>query len=394
MVRPRIGTGDAPPPGRTRPVWPGRAGGCLVSAALLLGPAEGLAGQLVVRDLVFTGGVAMEGYRGNLAAVTVPVIDETERASAAVGEFSAAGELQFFNGSGRSLTLAMDAGVRQFAAAGFELRDYAPREWVGSLDVRYAQWLGHRGLLQVLGRVKGRQVQDRPPMPLFIQPGYGSADGTVLFQTVPIREVRFDVSVSGEWSDFSAPALTPQLDLLDRRGLGTEVGAEWQSGSSAFRIFTGYWAYWYPRQGSFDPQDPFRRDRAVQGGVTWTLSSQVMLQLGLDGIINRSNSRRPEYDALSFRAAVATPLPAGFGLNLFGVLTGKRYFSSTAFARLVPGEEADNASVLYASLSRGLAANLDGAIRFGLTRAETDIGDSYFRRYGLAILLHYRPTRR
>jgi hypothetical protein len=35
--------------------------------------------------------------------------------------------------------------------------------------------------------------------------------------------------------------------------------------------------------------------------------------------------------------------------------------------------------------------NLDGAIRFGWTRAETDIGDSYFQRFGATFLFRYRP---
>jgi hypothetical protein len=57
----------------------------------------------------------------------------------------------------------------------------------------------------------------------------------------------------------------------------------------------------------------------------------------------------------------------------------------------VPGEEADNASVVYLSLTRPLAVDLDGALRVGWTRAETDIGESYFRRFGASFLLHFRP---
>jgi hypothetical protein len=311
-----------------------------------------------------------------------------------VGEFSARGDVLFLNGSGRSLSLAFDGGIRQFAAAGFELRDYAPREWVGSIDVRYVQVLGDLGVLQVLTRVKGRSVEDRPPMPLFIQPGYRNASGTLSFQTRPIRDVRFDVAVGGEISDYRSLDLTPQLDLLDRRTASLELGAEWGSGESTVRFSGGYRAYWYPEQGSFDPDDPFRRDRAVQAGVQWTLRAPLIVQVGLEGIINRSNSDRPEYDALSLSTLLSAPLPGGFGINLFGVLTGKSYFSATEFARLVPGEEADNASVVYLSLTRALAPNLDGALRVGWTRAETDIGSSYFQRYGATLLFHYRPVGR
>ena len=60
-------------------------------------------------------------------------------------------------------------------------------------------------------------------------------------------------------------------------------------------------------------------------------------------------------------------------------------------ARLVPGEEADNASVAYITLARPLAPNLDGRLRFGWTRAETDIGDSYYERYGVTFLFDFRP---
>jgi hypothetical protein len=81
-------------------------------------------------------------------------------------------------------------------------------------------------------------------------------------------------------------------------------------------------------------------------------------------------------------------------LTLFADLTDKRYVTKTDFARLVPGEEADNASVVYLELARPLMVNLDGAVRLGWNRAETDIGDSYFKRYGLTVLLRYRPRER
>ena len=61
------------------------------------------------------------------------------------------------------------------------------------------------------------------------------------------------------------------------------------------------------------------------------------------------------------------------------------------FVQLVPGEEADNASVVYVELSRPVFPNLDGAFRFGWNRAETDIGNSYFERFGGTFLLRYRP---
>jgi hypothetical protein len=63
----------------------------------------------------------------------------------------------------------------------------------------------------------------------------------------------------------------------------------------------------------------------------------------------------------------------------------------TEFAQLVPGEEADNASVIYVEATRPLLLNLDGAVRFRWTRAETDIGNSYFERFGASFLFRYRP---
>ena len=58
--------------------------------------------------------------------------------------------------------------------------------------------------------------------------------------------------------------------------------------------------------------------------------------------VNRSNSRRPEYDALSLRTLVSVPLPLDVGGTLLAVITGKSYVNESDFKVLVPGEEADN----------------------------------------------------
>ena len=108
--------------------------------------------------------------------------------------------------------------------------------------------------------------------------------------------------------------------------------------------------------------------------------------------MNRSNSNRSEYDALSASVLVSTPLPARATLNVYALLTGKTYVHETAFARLVPGEEADNASIAYVQVGRPMAVNLDGAIRVGWTRAETDIGNAYYQRFGLSVRMNYRPN--
>lgn len=365
----------------------------LAAAVLSAGLAVPASGQVTWQDLVVTGGMSAEGYQGNLSAVTVPLVDSTDHASAAVGEFGVRGGLLLLDEQSRSLTLGFDAGLRQFAAAGFELRDYAPREWVGTLELAFSQRLQELGTFEARTRVKGRWVEDRPPMPLFIHPGYRSASTSVSFLSRPMQAVRLDATLSVEGSDYRAPTAVPQLDLLDQRSLGLEVGAEWGS-EWTVRLFGALRGKHYPEQGTFDPEDPFRRDRAIRMGATWTLRSAVVAQLGFDGTLNRSNSDRPEYDAVSVRGLLSVPLPAEFGLDLYGVLTAKSYIHPTDFARLVPGEEADNASVVYLTLTRPLAVNLDGAVRVGWTRAETDIGSAYFQRFGATVFLHYRPWSR
>lgn len=117
----------------------------------------------------------------------------------------------------------------------------------------------------------------------------------------------------------------------------------------------------------------------------------MFAQLGLEGNLNRSNSPRPEYDALNLRGLFNMPLPARMSLNVRAVVVWKSYVEDVEFA-LLPGEEADNASLAYVQLTRPLSSNLDGAIRFGWTRAEADLGQEYYRRFGGGIQLNYRPV--
>lgn len=348
--------------------------------------------QIKWRDLHVSGGLSLEGYQGNLAAVSVPVVDSTDAAQAAVGEFAGRGQLWMLEGETRDLWLSFDAGLRQFAATGFQVRDYAPREWVGNVALNFRQDLGGARLITNL-RARGRNVADRPPIPLFIQPGYGMASGELRLVLPPARDVSFDVGLKAEVADYSSLDFTPQLDLLDRRALDGEVGAAWRGNAPwTVRFYTGLDIAHYERQGTALPSDPFRRDHAVRAGAQWSFAGEHMdLRLGAEGIFNRSNSRRVEYDALRASLVSGVALPWEITANLYGVYTLKRYLLELETARVAPGEEADNATVAYLLLSRPVAANLDGAIRFGWTRAETDIGDSYFRRYGFSFLLDYRP---
>jgi hypothetical protein len=173
-----------------------------------------LVAQVRWQDLVITGGLSAEVYRGNLPAVTVSAVDSTENAAAVVGEFGLHGELVFFNEQERGLDLQVDAGLRQFAAGGFKVRDYAPRELVSRADLSFRENLSSLGDLWIEGGFEGRRVEDRPPMPLFIQPGFLSFHGLVGIQFVPVRGAFIDAQLLGEWADYSAGALAPQLDRV------------------------------------------------------------------------------------------------------------------------------------------------------------------------------------
>ena len=99
--------------------------GLLLGALLVAMPASG---QNRVRELELNGGLSVEAYRGNLAAATASVVDSTDRAYAAIGEVGARGTVALLEAERRWLFLNFDAGLRQFAAGGFAVRDYAPRD--------------------------------------------------------------------------------------------------------------------------------------------------------------------------------------------------------------------------------------------------------------------------
>ncbi len=348
-----------------------------------------LHGQVTWQDLVFTGGMSAEWYDGNLTAVTAPPDPATE-ASAAVGEFGLRGRVTLVQDEKRSLDLRFDSGLRQFAAGGFVFRDYAPRELVGRVDLEYWETAGSWGEVGLFGGVSGRNVDDRPPMPLYVQPGHHTIDGRVQLRLRPINEVSYDAQLFGELADYGTTAVTPQLALLDRMVLGSEVGATWGS-DWTIRGHAGFRYSEYKNQGTFDPEDPLRRDKTFNLGATWSLQSNFLAEVGLEGFVNRSNSRRPEYNALTLRTVLSVPLPEEFILNFSADLTTKSYLTETKDVLLVPGEEADNASVVYLEAIRPLFLNLDGAVRFGWTRAEAEAGNEYYERFGASLLFRYRP---
>lgn len=366
----------------------------LATTLLCLHP-PGTQAQVSLHDLVVTGGVAAEGYRGNLEAAAVTVRDSSDAAAAAMGELAVRGELGLLRRPERRVDLSFDAGMRQFAASGFDLRDYAPREFVGSLNASGAQGLGEYGTGTMNVGFRMRSVRDRPPMPLYIQPAVRSASGGIGFQTHLLEEwtggARVRAELRGEWADYPAVDYAPQLDLLDFHSGGLELGAEWTRQDSRMRAYTALDGERYQAQRTGDPDDPYRMDRIWRLGGRWTRDGPLYLQFGLEGTLRRSNSLRPEYNALRLESVASTQLPLGLSATLYATLAGKRYRHATEFARLIPGEEADNASVAYLSVGRAVAENLDSTLRLGWTRAETEIGDNYFQRFGLTVLLNYRP---
>lgn len=367
----------------------------VVALLVLVGSTAAIEAQVRVDDLVFTTGATIDAYEGNLASVTAPVVDSTESARARSGQLGVRGALLLYASQDRRVTGNFDLGLRQFAAEGFSTRDYTPRELAGSMDLAAWQRLGRWGNVGVELALRGRRVDDRPPMPLFLQPGYGEVGGAISWESPLIeRDLRLGLRIDADDANYRAPERVSALDLLDRSSFGIEASAEWGA-ASVVRVYTEARRTHYPRQSSFDPSDPFRRDRTYTAGALWRYRSSVLLEVGLEGAVNRSNSSRPEYDAVALSLQLATPVPWwGLTANLIGTFTGKSYVEDSEFARLVPGEEADNASVLFLDIGRPVTTDLDATVRLGWTRAETDIGDSHYERFGVSLLLNYRPFAR
>ena len=378
----------------------------IATLVVLMGTGWGttLSAQARVSELVFTGGMHVERYRGGIPSVTLAVVDSVDQAWATSAELGVRAILSSSPNGFDGLTVTLHGGVRQFDAYGFKLRDYAPRVASGVLDAVFRTTTNY-GFLQFSGRAGGRDVADRTPTPLFLEPGYANYEGSALFQTREIAGTYWDVSIEGGRADYNAQDIVPQLDLLDRNKIGLEVGAlqgrMWNSARMAMRFYGSFTEFRYPKQGTAYAPDPFRRDQAYQVGVLWQYdglessdgfeSPGVKAEVGIQGTLNRSNASRTEYNAVSVNTEVSTPLPADMRLHVTAVLTAKDYLTETEFIRLIPGEEADNASRVYVGVSRQLTDAVDGLFRIGWTRAETEIGDAYFERYSGSLFLHYRP---
>jgi hypothetical protein len=369
----------------------GITAGTALLAALLLGPAPAEA-QFGWRDVVLTGGMSGEGYQGNLPTAGSAIQDSTETAAAVVGELGVRGDAYWRrNGTTRG-TLFFDGGVRQFAASGFEQRDYAPREWVGQLELSLHQPLGDQTTLSLFGGVRGREVTDRTPMPLFLQPAHLAVEAGTSIRTAVGHWSRLEIGVNGEQVDYAAPDFAPQVRLLDRETVSGRVAGDYDLGAGhGIEGFVALDVSAYREQATFDPDDPYRRDRTFRGRFGWHYRGALLARAGVEGRLNRSNSRRPEYGSITVDGQVTAPIPGSALATAYVVLTAKQYREAIPFARLLPGEEANSASLVYLTLSRPMARNLDGGVRLGWTRAETETGGEYFQRLGMTFLLTYRP---
>ena len=373
---------------------------CLAGLAMLLAAArpagaqasgEATGARVSLEDVTVRAGVSAEGYWGNLSSVTVVWTDPTERAFAGAGFFQLEGVVRF-RGARRELRLDFDGGVRQYATGGFELRNYAPREYSGDVGVAYRQALWG-GQVSVAGHAIVRGVADRPPMPLYLQPGYNSAWASTLYtRSLPSNGFvhEFDVQGTFESRNYAAPRVLPQLDLLDRSSGEATVGLSRFLGSeySTLRVFGAFRYHSYPRKGL----SIRRRDKAGRTGVAWTLdryvSQGLQAEAGVSGSFNRSNSRRVEYNLIGFEGRLAKSLGSKTDLLLDVNVTRKSYLTPGQY--LVPGEEVDDLTRIEGGVVQTLGS-VFATIRVYWKKAETNISGAYYSNFGVSFSMSATP---
>ena len=371
-----------------------RQGRVALLAVFVLFPVTApLAGQARINDLVISAGVAAELWRGDFSALTVPQIDSTESATAGVGEWSLNGIFTLLAGRNHSLGATIDGGIRQFAAHGFQLRNYSPREHSGLVTTTYTYNLGggRFGTFKSEAAARIRRVVDRPPMPLYLSPAHDIYTLSAEYRK-SVAGMNLSVDVAGEHADYAPPL--PKRDFLDRSSLIVEAGGtrllhrfEDSDEYSGVRFFGAYRYHSYPGQGGEVP----RADHAVGlGGAFEIRIRQMFLEVALDGTRSRSTSRRVEYYAGRLELTAQWLLGQETQLGLAGTLARKRYIDPGQDA-LVPGEEADNASILHVELSRALGPTVSGAFRIGWQKIETHFSGAYYTRFGGTFFLRFRP---
>ena len=357
-----------------------RTGVFMAAAVLVFGGGAGtLEAQLGIGGWL-TGRAALEQYRGDFSAVTVPIVDSTESVIAVASEWEFLLE-RFFAHSTRRIDVTIDGTLRQFATAGFLQRNYAPRTRSFSLRTLYTERL-ETGTLTLDAQVDTRGIADLPPMPLYLPPGYlaYSLDGG--FSRSVSGTTGVDAHIRFEEKDYAGPSVLPELDYLDQRSFEVQAGGNrlfrgmpGTDDYSTLRVFAAYLHQRYPEQGH-------RRDHKVQVGSRWYLDRWETwghsLTLDASGIFNRSNSSRVEYNAARFEATARQRVGARNRVLVKGIWSGKSYLSPQEF--LVPGEEADNAAIFEGQISRILGSGISVSAGGSWTRAETNISGDYYQR--------------
>jgi len=364
----------------------------------LLSIPSAVSGQSWLRDFVITAGLTGEAWWGDFSAIAVPEFDSTESVKAGVGEWSARGVFSLLSGARHSLEATLDGGIRQSAAQGFRMRNYAPREQSGRLTVTSRHVLGG-GVASAEATARSRRIIDHPPMPLYKTPGYDIYNVQAGYAK-SVRAINVDVKVVGEQADYKPPPQLNHLDLLDRNSVVVEAGGSrvfYLDGDSedyedprdyywTFRLFGSFGRHSYPRQGD----EVQRVDHAMRLGATFGLrTKQLEISTTMAGTRSRSTSPRVEYNHGRLHVQ-ATWLWDDTDLSLVGTLARKRYTQPTQDA-LVAGEEADNASVLYAEVARSLGMRVNGAFRIGWRKVETNFSGAFYTRFGGGFSLSVRP---
>lgn len=359
-----------------------RAGFFFTLIVLLCGSSGTLEAQLGITGTL-TGRAALEQYGGDFSAVTVPHVDSTEQVVAGASEWL----FQFGRGfahSTRRLDFIVGGALRQFTTAGFRQRNYAPREHNFSLRSEYTELLP-AGTFSFAAEVDTRGVADLPPMPLYLSPGYGAYSLDLGLARPISGNMNVDARLRFEEKDYAGPSVLPTLDYLDRRAFelqagGTRLfrGPPGTEDYSTLRLFTAYLHHRYALQGH-------RRDHAFQVGGRWYLdrfeSRGFRFEAIASGVLNRSNSRRVEYDAIRLEATAQQKLGESYLVQLKGIWSAKSYVRPQEF--LVPGEEADNAAIFDGEVTRVLGAGVSASLGGSWTRAETNISGDYYRRVRL-----------
>ena len=357
-------------------------------------------GQVRLENVSITMGVGgeMYGSDGNFLSIAVPQIDSTDSALGASGDMGAAGTLILMAGNGRSLSTDFNFGMRQFWTNGFQARNYAPREHSGRVQANYSQRLGS-GTLFIIPTLDSRHVADRPPLPLYLPPGYNAGAIVTNYSRTIAADLALYGQLTGETKDYTADL--PALDDLDRRSVSLEAGVQRVfrgrpdpgepeiRDRSTLRFFGTYLHHSYPKQGL----GLLRTDNAARIGSEFSLDRRdthgFFFELRAHGTRSRSNSRRVDYNAFRIEAEGSVELGEYTQLDLQGLWAVKRYINQQDF--LIPGEEADNATIVFAQVTRFLRDGVRAGIGGGWRRAETNFSGAYYQRFSMSFSLTVNP---